>query len=83
MIGKSRSKSSGFVREGDDFSSKHSVSPARDESFQLQEILDGTLVGCGRSGHGCTSAKMVHLELAREFRISQKVLRFVVFFEHG
>ena len=63
--------------------SKHSVSPARDESFQLQEIPDESIVDRGRFGHECPVTKLEHLELAKEVRISTKVSRFVVFLRHG
>ena len=78
-ISESRSKSWCFVREGDDFFPKHIVSPAREDSFQLQEIFGGPLGARGRSGHTSPSAKRAHLELAKEFGISVKVLHFIAF----
>ena len=65
------------------FFPKHSVSPAREQSFQLLEFMDGPLCGWGRSGRTCALAKMVHPEFAKEFGISAKVLHFIVFFRHG
>ena len=79
MASKGELRSRRFVCTGSKFLSKHSVSPRREESFQLQEIKDGPPGGWAPSGHTCPWAKMVYLETVKEFGIKVKVLRFTAF----
>ena len=75
-------KSRCFVCTGDEFVSKHSVSPARDESFQLPVVRGSSPWQLGHRMWHLSSGKSAPSKIVNECIINAKVLYFIAFLSH-